>query len=305
LYDPVLKRFLDTDPAGQGFTPYAYAGNNPIIFVDPTGMFFESIFVWLAELAAAGAAVAPEVVVTAEATTTITAIEAFTASSIVVAGITYTTSQVTTGAVIPDFANHLNYNYYGDNIWYTTEMPQNYAYDPLTGSGFEIPVDPILTPALPQSGAIEPLMIQPTDFISIPKLGAKAGIAATKAVGSSIWSKIASGAMVTTGAIASKFGVKSSQKLIGTSFTKSTCKFGQNIHKNYKLDQVLKNIREKEFRLPSGKKIDFIDFEKKIIYELKPNNPRQIKHGKKQLEVYLKEIESIYGNGWKTVLETY
>jgi len=27
LYDPVLKRFLDTDPAGQGFTPYAYAGN--------------------------------------------------------------------------------------------------------------------------------------------------------------------------------------------------------------------------------------------------------------------------------------
>ncbi len=29
LYDPYLKRFLDIDPAGQGFTPYAYAGNNP------------------------------------------------------------------------------------------------------------------------------------------------------------------------------------------------------------------------------------------------------------------------------------
>lgn len=39
LYDPVLKRFLDTDPAGQGFTPYAYAGNSPVIFVDPDGEF--------------------------------------------------------------------------------------------------------------------------------------------------------------------------------------------------------------------------------------------------------------------------
>jgi len=35
LYDPVLKRFLDTDPAGQGFTPYAYAGNNHVMIFLP------------------------------------------------------------------------------------------------------------------------------------------------------------------------------------------------------------------------------------------------------------------------------
>ena len=40
LYDPYLKRFLDTDSAGQGFTPYAYAGNNPVVFVDPDGEIF-------------------------------------------------------------------------------------------------------------------------------------------------------------------------------------------------------------------------------------------------------------------------
>lgn len=47
----------------------------------------------------------------------------------------------------------------------------------------------------------------------------------------------------------------------------------------------------KEYRLPSGKRIDFIDIENKTIYELKPNNPTQIKKGKKQLEGYLEEVE--------------
>ena len=51
--------------------------------------------------------------------------------------------------------------------------------------------------------------------------------------------------------------------------------------------------------------MDFIDFEDKTIYELKPYNPRQIKNGTKQLENYLKEIEDIYGDGWTTVLDTY
>jgi len=44
LYDPVLKRFLDTDPAGQGFSPYAYALNNPVMYIDPTGMSIDQWF---------------------------------------------------------------------------------------------------------------------------------------------------------------------------------------------------------------------------------------------------------------------
>lgn len=88
-------------------------------------------------------------------------------------------------------------------------------------------------------------------------------------------------------------------------YTKSSLQLGQKMHKAYKANKVLKNVRIKEFRLPSGKRVDFIDFENKIIYELKPNNPRQITAGKKQLDTYLKEVESIYGSGWKVVLDLY
>ena len=45
--------------------------------------------------------------------------------------------------------------------------------------------------------------------------------------------------------------------------------------KSYKSDKVLEVVRVKEFRLPSGKRIDYIEFEKKIIYELKPYNLEQ------------------------------
>ena len=61
----------------------------------------------------------------------------------------------------------------------------------------------------------------------------------------------------------------------------------------------------KEYVLPSGKRVDFINFENKIVYELKPNNPNQIRKGTKQLAGYLEEIETVYGKGWSSVLDTY
>ena len=79
----------------------------------------------------------------------------------------------------------------------------------------------------------------------------------------------------------------------------------KSVHKEYKSD-LHNNISQfKEYRLPSGKRIDYIDFDSKTIYELKPHNPKQIAKGKKQLNEYLKEVEELYGPGWKTVLDTY
>jgi len=39
LYDSDLGKFYATDPAEQGWSPFAYAGNNPVIMVDPDGRF--------------------------------------------------------------------------------------------------------------------------------------------------------------------------------------------------------------------------------------------------------------------------
>jgi RHS repeat-associated protein len=41
LYDDELGIFYAVDPAGQDFSPFSYAGNNPIIFVDKDGRFWE------------------------------------------------------------------------------------------------------------------------------------------------------------------------------------------------------------------------------------------------------------------------
>ena len=43
-FDPAIARFINIDPAAdnyQSWTPYHYVMNNPIIFIDPTGMFTE------------------------------------------------------------------------------------------------------------------------------------------------------------------------------------------------------------------------------------------------------------------------
>jgi RHS repeat-associated protein len=44
-YDPTIGRFISEDPAGLGggdLTLYSYAGNNPVVFVDPSGLCSQS-----------------------------------------------------------------------------------------------------------------------------------------------------------------------------------------------------------------------------------------------------------------------
>ena len=88
-------------------------------------------------------------------------------------------------------------------------------------------------------------------------------------------------------------------------YTKSSLELGKKVHKEYMYDVADGVNKIKEYVLPSGKRVDFIDFENKIVYELKPNNPNQIRKGTKQLAGYLEEIEAVFGKGWSSVLDTY
>lgn len=102
--------------------------------------------------------------------------------------------------------------------------------------------------------------------------------------------------------ISSLANVSKAAKGVGQ-YTKSSLKLGQEMHKAYHAGEV-----GKEFRLPSGKRIDFLDINNRTIYELKPFNPRAMQQGQKQLNMYMQELQTMprfKGIQWKTVLDTY
>lgn len=61
-----------------------------------------------------------------------------------------------------------------------------------------------------------------------------------------------------------------------------------------------------EFRLPSGRRVDGINFQTRQVVELKPNNPRDIREGQRQLDRYLDELNREFpGAPWTGRVETY
>ena len=61
----------------------------------------------------------------------------------------------------------------------------------------------------------------------------------------------------------------------------------------------------KEQKIAPGCRVDGIDFNNKIIYELKPNNPQAISRGLAQLERYTTAASQQYGGEWTGVLKLY
>jgi RHS repeat-associated protein len=78
-------------------------------------------------------------------------------------------------------------------------------------------------------------------------------------------------------------------------------KRGQKAHK----DRQYPDGFQKEVELPSGKRMDAYNREAKEVRELKPNNPRAIKRGEKQVQEYCRECDRVHGPGHKGVVETY
>lgn len=78
-------------------------------------------------------------------------------------------------------------------------------------------------------------------------------------------------------------------------------KRGQDAHKARQYPDGFK----KEKRLPSGKQMDAYNSTTKEVRELKPNNPRAIARGEKQVEQYCRECDQVYGPGHTGAVETY
>ena len=83
-------------------------------------------------------------------------------------------------------------------------------------------------------------------------------------------------------------------------FTKSTARTGRKIHDGYKVGDGF-NLDWKEYKDIKGIRPDYVDFDNKIIYELKPMNPRSARSGIRQLRKYNKAL----GGGFTMRLELY
>ncbi len=91
-------------------------------------------------------------------------------------------------------------------------------------------------------------------------------------------------------------------------FTKSSLQFGQQMHNGYKAGLADNFTTFKEFRGIKGIRPDFVDFNTRTIYELKPYNPRAMQHGWNQLNRYKTLFDKHYpnpGSPWRIVLDTY
>ena len=79
--------------------------------------------------------------------------------------------------------------------------------------------------------------------------------------------------------------------------TKQAAARGRQMHKSYDYGVTVR----KEVPIPGYGRADAIDDVNKIVYELKPDNPKAIARGLKQLDRYLKGL----GKGWIGQIVTY
>ena len=79
---------------------------------------------------------------------------------------------------------------------------------------------------------------------------------------------------------------------------------GREIHRKWDYGQNNITFRKEVF-IPGAGRADAVDFINRIIYELKPDNPRAIRQGWRQLNRYISALEAEDGATWLKILITY
>lgn len=79
--------------------------------------------------------------------------------------------------------------------------------------------------------------------------------------------------------------------------------YGRQAHANYEF-ALGRGYRYNEM-LPSGRRPDAVDWNRRIVRELKPDTPRGIRRGERALERYVRELREITGEVWQAALDLY
>lgn len=79
----------------------------------------------------------------------------------------------------------------------------------------------------------------------------------------------------------------------------------EEIYKEYKKDIADNQVTFKNYVLPSGKKVEFIDFNTKTFYLLRPYAEDVDKKYKKEIHKYIRELKAVYGEEWNCVIDIY
>ena len=79
----------------------------------------------------------------------------------------------------------------------------------------------------------------------------------------------------------------------------------EEIYAKYKKEEVDNQVTFKDYLLPSGNKVEYIDFNTKTFYILRPYAENINKKYDKEIKKYMKELTDVYGVGWSYVIDTY
>lgn len=274
MYDPRIGRWLVPDPYGQFASPYVSMGNMPHMATDPDGGWCCGGEIALQALKDAGVPFLDEFVVTASRSVTPLA-------ALLTPVVSTTSFRAETNGSVTYLSSA--------NVWvnYNSQTGNLASYQ---GGGWEMQANiPEMQNAHSRnmqgfSTAGQELVY---DLALLYAGGEVTGAVLKPVLGLARWA---------IAARAAKGGVQ---------YTKSSLQLGQQMHKAYKVGDVVEGVAMKEFRGIPGIRPDFVDFSTKTIYELKPFNPRAMQQGWNQLNKYQNLFQQKYGGTWKTVLDTY
>jgi RHS repeat-associated protein len=78
---------------------------------------------------------------------------------------------------------------------------------------------------------------------------------------------------------------------------------GRRAHQNY--GTALGPKFDTRVTLPSGRRPDAVDWTNREVRELKPDNPRAVSRGERQVEKYRLELENVTGESWTSTVDVY